>query len=79
MTSRGRIAYNLLAPDGHHSTVGPDYIQNKTENKQPSIVCGCASADENSGSVAVLYKHPTVLLEEGVIKVSTTVYTCDCA
>jgi NADPH:quinone reductase-like Zn-dependent oxidoreductase len=70
----GQMVYNLLAPN----VVGPDYIQNKAENKQVSLVRGWASADENAESVAVLYKHLTsTLLEEGTIRVSTTVYTYD--
>ena len=73
----GQMVYDLLAPGGNHLMVGPDYIQNKAENKQVSVVRGWASADENAESVAALYKHLTTLLEEGVIKVSTTVYTCD--
>ena len=71
------MVYNLLAPDGHHLVVGPDYIQNKAENKHVSLVRGWASANENAESVTVLYKHLTTLLEEGTIKVGTTVYTCD--
>ena len=73
----GQMVYNLLAPDGHHLVVGPDYIQNKAENKHVSLVRGWASANENAESVAVLYKHLTTLLEEGTIKVGTTVYTRD--
>ena len=68
---------NILVPDGDHLTVGPDHIQNNAENKQESIVRGLASANENSESVAVLYKHLTPFLEEGAVKVSTTVYTWD--
>ena len=70
----GQMVYDLLAPGGRHLMTLPDYIQNKVENKQVCEVYGFASADENSESVAILYKHLTGLLEEGAIKVSTTVY-----
>ena len=70
----GQMVYDLLAPAGRHLMFLPDYIQNKVENKQVCEVCGFASADENSESVAILYMHLTALLEEGTIKVSTTVY-----
>ena len=71
----GQMVYNLLAPGGQHLMVLPDYIQNKAEDKQVCEVYGFASADENSESVAVLYKNLTALLDEGAIKVSTMVYS----
>ena len=74
-----QMVYDLLAPYGQHLMVLPqaDSIQNKTENKKISVVFGWADTEENYETVTVLYEHLTTILEEGVIKVNTSILAFD--